>query len=84
MGKRQDQITNLISNLELDRRRWLKLGVASAVAAALPSPLPQAQTAPQACAAPIPQNHEPSNGGGCPYPIPVSYTHLTLPTTPYV
>jgi len=70
MGKRHDQNSNLISNLELDRRRWLKLGVASAVAAALPGTLLRAQTAPQACAAPIPQNHEPSNGGACPYPIP--------------
>jgi hypothetical protein len=29
-----------------------------------------AQSAPQSCASPIPQNHQPSNGGVCPYPIP--------------
>ena len=70
MGKSQNQILNLISNLELDRRRWLKLGVTSAVAASLPGMLLRAQAAPQACSAPIPQSHEPSNGGSCPYPIP--------------
>jgi hypothetical protein len=55
--------------LELNRRRWLKLGVTSAVAACVPRAL-DAQSAPQSCAPPIPQNHEPSNGGPCPYPIP--------------
>jgi len=70
MGRKQNQISNLISNLELDRRRWLKLGVTSAVAASLPGMLLRAQAAPQACSAPIPQKHEPSNGGSCPYPIP--------------
>ncbi len=70
MGRRQDQVSNLISKLELDRRGWLKLGVASAVAASLPGTLLRAQSAPQACSAAIPQNHEPSNGGSCPYPIP--------------
>ena len=66
MGKRQNQR----SNLGIDRRRWLKLGVTSAVATALPGTLLHAQSAPPACAPPIPQNHEPSNGGSCPYPIP--------------
>jgi hypothetical protein len=61
---------NHVFRLELDRRRWLKLGVASAVAASLPGTLVDAQSAPLACAPPIPQNHEPSNGGSCPYPIP--------------
>src|SRR5208283_1249443 len=61
---------DLASNFELGRRRWLKLGVASAVAASLPGSLLDAQSTPPACAPPIPQNHEPSNGGGCPYPIP--------------
>jgi len=59
-----------VSCLELDRRYWLKLGVTSAIAASLPDTLLSAQSAPQACPPPIPQNHEPSNGGSCPYPIP--------------
>jgi hypothetical protein len=59
-----------VSGFELDRRRWLKLGVTSAVAASLPSKLLRAQSAPQACAPSIPQDHSPSNGGSCPYPIP--------------
>jgi len=54
----------------LDRRRWLKLGVGSAVVASLPGTLLDAQSAPQSCAPPIPQDHEPANGGSCPYPIP--------------
>ena len=56
--------------LQLNRRRWLELGVTSALTAGLPGTLLRAQSAPQACAPPIPQNHEPSNGGACPYPIP--------------
>ena len=59
-----------VSGFELDRRRWLKLGVTSAVAAALPSDLLRAQSAPQACAPSIQQDHSPSNGGSCPYAIP--------------
>jgi hypothetical protein len=55
---------------ELNRRRWLELGVTSALAAWLPGTRVDAQSAPQFCAPPIPQNHEPSNGGPCPYPIP--------------
>lgn len=61
------------SLIALDRRRWLKLGVTSAVVASLPGSLraqSSPQSAPQSCAPPIPQNHEPSNGGPCPYPIP--------------
>jgi len=54
---------------ELNRRRWLGLGVSAAVAAWLPGRL-SAQSASSACEPPIPQNHEPSNGGSCPYPIP--------------
>jgi hypothetical protein len=53
-----------------NRRHWLKLGVTSALAACLPSLLLDAQSAPESCAPPIPQNHEASNGGACPYPIP--------------
>jgi hypothetical protein len=58
------------SRLELDRRSWMKVGAASAVAAVMPAALLNSQTAPQACTVFIPQNHEPSNGGSCPYPIP--------------
>jgi hypothetical protein len=61
---------NRFSRLQLDRRHWLKLGVTSAVAASLRGPLLDAQSAPQACAPPMPPKHEPSNGGPCPYPIP--------------
>jgi hypothetical protein len=55
------------SRLEMDRRRWLKLGATSFVAASLPRTLLGAQPTPQACSPPIPLNHEPSNGGPCPY-----------------
>ena len=53
---------------ELNRRHLLKLGGATIIAAALPGRILQAQ--PAACSPPIPRNHEPSNGGPCPYPIP--------------
>ena len=56
--------------LELSRRRWLELGITSAFAAWLPAKRLNAQSAPPSCTPPIPQNHEPSNGGPCPYPIP--------------
>jgi len=59
-----------IVRFELNRRRWLKLGITSSVASLLPAALLDAQSAPQSCGPPIPQNHEPSNGGACPYPIP--------------
>jgi hypothetical protein len=59
-----------LSSLELDRRRWLKLGITSAAAVSLRGTLLNAQSEAQACAPPIPQNHKPSNGGPCPYPIP--------------
>lgn len=59
-----------VSQMRLDRRRWLKLSVASAVAASLPGALVGAQSSPQSCSPPIPQNRKPSNGGLCPYPIP--------------
>jgi hypothetical protein len=61
---------NNVYRFDLDRRRWLKLGVTSVAAALLRGTLLDAQSAPQPCAPPIPQNHEPSNGGPCPYPIP--------------
>jgi len=53
-----------------NRRRWLRSGFFSAVSALFAAPLLNAQTPQQSCAPPIPQNHEPSNGGACPYPIP--------------
>jgi len=59
-----------ISRLELDRRRLLKLGITSAAAISLRGTLLNAQSTAQNCSPPIPQNHEPSNGGVCPYPIP--------------
>jgi len=76
-----------VSHLELDRRRWLKLGVTSAVAASLPGTLLCARSTAQACAPPIPQNHEPSNGGPCPYPIPwldKNGNHNQIPPMPNV
>jgi hypothetical protein len=62
--------SDYVSQMRLDRRRWLKLSVTSAVAASLPGALVAAQSSPQTCSPPIPQNREPSNGGLCPYPIP--------------
>jgi hypothetical protein len=59
-----------LGSFELNRRRWLELGITSALAAWLPGARLNAQSAPQSCAPSIPQNHEPSNGGPCPYPIP--------------
>ena len=59
-----------VSRFELDRRHWLKLGVTSAVTASLPGSLLLAHSAQQNCPPPILHNHEPSNGGRCPYPIP--------------
>lgn len=58
------------SDPELNRRHLLKLGVASIVAGSLPGQLLHAQSAPQTCSPPVPQDHSPSNGGSCPYPIP--------------
>jgi hypothetical protein len=58
------------SALALHRRRWLKLGVAAIVVASWPGRLLHAQSTPPSCSPPIPQNHAPSNGGPCPYPIP--------------
>lgn len=52
-----------------NRRKLLTFGAASAIAALLPARL-HGQSATQSCSPPIPQNHEPSNGGPCPFPIP--------------
>ena len=57
------------SHLALNRRRLLKLSLGSIVAAAQTGRLLHAQSAPL-CAPTIPQDHSPSNGGSCPYPIP--------------
>jgi hypothetical protein len=58
------------SEFEVSRRQWLKLGVTSAFAASLRPTVLRAQSASPNCAPPMPQHHEPSNGGPCPYPIP--------------
>jgi hypothetical protein len=56
--------------LALNRRRLLNMGMASLGLASLSSRLARGQGAPDSCSPPIPQNHAPSNGGPCPYPIP--------------
>ncbi|MCU1311314.1 MAG: hypothetical protein JWO20_2439 [Candidatus Angelobacter sp.] len=66
---RQDRDDRCL-DMERNRRSLLKLGVASIVAASLRGGALHAQSAPLSCSPPIPQNHEPSNGGPCPYPIP--------------
>jgi hypothetical protein len=76
-----------VSRLELNRRHWLKLGFTSAVVASLRGRLLGVQSAPQGCAPPIPQNHEPSNGGPCPYPIPwldKNGNHNQIPPMPNI
>jgi len=53
----------------LTRRLLLRLGTASFFGSvAVPSLF--GETGSQSCLAPIPQDHSPSNGGLCPYPIP--------------
>jgi hypothetical protein len=59
-----------MENLDLNRRRLLSLGLGSLGLASLPGRLAYAQGSPDTCSPPIPQNHAPSNGGPCPYPIP--------------
>ena len=58
------------SDLPPSRRLLLKLGAASIVASSLPGRPLHAQSTPQSCSPPIPQNHAAANGGSCPYPIP--------------
>jgi hypothetical protein len=53
----------------VNRRGLLKLGLVSIVASQT-GRLLHSQSAPQFCAAPILQDHSPSNGDSCPYPIP--------------
>ena len=59
-----------VLGLELNRRRWLRLSVGSMLGMKLTGTLLNAQSVAQSCAPSIPQNHEASNGGACPYPIP--------------
>lgn len=59
-----------VLGVDLNRRRWLRLSVSSVLGMKLTGMLPNAQSLAQSCAPSIPQNHEPSNGGTCPYPIP--------------
>jgi len=63
-------LTDVTRDPGLNRRRVLKLGLASVVAASLPCERLHAQSPPQTCAPPIPHNHGVANGGVCPYPIP--------------
>jgi hypothetical protein len=58
------------SVFEFDRRRCLKLGFVAAIARFMGASTLRAQSSAQSCSPSIPQNHEPSNGGACPYPIP--------------
>lgn len=58
------------SDFEIGRRRWLKLGVMTALSASFRPTVLRAQPASGDCGPSIPQHHEPSNGGHCPYPIP--------------
>ena len=59
-----------MSHPVLNRRRLLNLGVSSIGLASLPTGLSGAPPLLDSCSPPIPPNHEPSNGGTCPYPIP--------------
>jgi len=59
-----------MKDLVLNRRRLLNLGVVSIGLASIPGRLIGAPSAPGGCSPPIPPDHEPSNGGPCPYPIP--------------
>jgi hypothetical protein len=63
-------VRNQERSFESNRRHWLKFGLTSALAACVPGSRMGAQAARESCAPLIPQNHEPSNGGACPYPIP--------------
>jgi hypothetical protein len=60
----------LLFGYKLSRRRLLRLGVSTTGAVLVARQLLDAQPEQQSCAPPIPQNHQPSNGGSCPYPIP--------------
>jgi hypothetical protein len=57
----------------LTRRSWLGLGIATALGTSFGAVPVHSQSLPESCASLIPQKHEPSNGGSCPYPIPWLY-----------
>jgi hypothetical protein len=57
-------------SLMMNRRRLLQLGAFSLAGSSLPVGLLRAQSASQSCSPLIPNDHSPSNGGVCPYPIP--------------
>ena len=65
----QPLLRDFSAGSEPTRRALLKMGVISAMASGLPAKL-AAQSSPAPCAPGIPQDHSPSNGGSCPYPIP--------------
>ena len=54
----------------LNRRSLLNLGISSIGLASVSGRVAGALTPEDPCSPPIPSNHAPSNGGGCPYPIP--------------
>ncbi len=54
------------SRFEFDRRRWMKLSAASALALTAPNRLLDAQSGPPSCDSTIPRNHEPSNDEAVP------------------
>jgi len=59
-----------MSDPALNRRRLLNLGISSIGLASLPNRLLGVPSGTDSCSPAIPSNHEPSNGGSCPYPIP--------------
>jgi hypothetical protein len=59
-----------MNDLDLNRRSLLHLGIGSIGLASLQGRRNYAESAPEVCSPSIPQNHAPSNGGACPYPIP--------------
>ena len=59
-----------VLGFEVNRRRWLRLSVSSVLGMKLTGMGLNAQSVDQSCAPSVSQNHEPSNGGPCPYPIP--------------
>ena len=59
-----------VSDLVLNRRGLLNLGIFSIGFSSVSRGLLGASSTPDAYSPMIPMNHEPSNGGSCPYPIP--------------
>src|ERR1700720_4415700 len=54
----------------MNRRRLVQLGAFSLAGPSLTAGLLGARSAAQSCSPVIPNDHSPSNGGACPYPIP--------------